>query len=77
MAECCEVIGDAGINILAGAGISSDSAAVVIVTDDAEGQRRLSIQSVFHLPCDHLKPQYCITLQVRWVSLPGVWQRMN
>ena len=37
MAECCEVIGEAGINILAGAGIASDSAAVVIVTDDADG----------------------------------------
>ena len=39
MAECCEVIGEAGINILAGAGISSDSAAVVIVTDDADGTK--------------------------------------
>ena len=42
MAECCEVIGEAGINILAGAGIASDSAAVVIVTDDAEGTMKRS-----------------------------------
>tara|TARA_A100001037_G_scaffold6413_1_gene6498 strand:+ start:943 stop:1305 length:363 start_codon:yes stop_codon:yes gene_type:complete len=39
MAECCEVIGEAGINILAGAGIASSTAAVVIVTDDAEGTK--------------------------------------
>ena len=37
MAECCEAIGDAGINILAGAGIASSNAAVVIVTDNADG----------------------------------------
>ena len=36
MAECCEVLGDAGINILAGAGIASTIAAAVIVTDNAE-----------------------------------------
>ena len=39
MAECCEVIGEAGINILAGAGIASDAAAVVIVTNDADGTK--------------------------------------
>ncbi len=37
MAECCEAIGEAGINILAGAGIASSNAAIVIVTDDADG----------------------------------------
>ena len=39
MAECCEVIGEAGINILAGAGIASGTAAVVMVTDDADGTK--------------------------------------
>ena len=37
MAECCEAIGEAGINILAGAGIASSNAAIVIVTNDADG----------------------------------------
>lgn len=35
MAECCEAIGDAGINIIAGAGLASSSAIAAIVTDDA------------------------------------------
>ncbi|MDP6324919.1 MAG: hypothetical protein QF684_05085 [Candidatus Thalassarchaeaceae archaeon] len=37
MAECCEAIGDAGINIIAGAGLASSSAIAAIVTDDAGG----------------------------------------
>jgi hypothetical protein len=35
MAECCEAIGDAGINIIAGAGLAGASAIAAIVTDDA------------------------------------------
>jgi len=34
MAECCEAIGDAGINIIAGAGLASSSAMAAIVTDE-------------------------------------------
>ena len=37
LAECCEAIGEAGINIVAGAGIASSSAAAALVTDDAVG----------------------------------------
>ena len=37
MAECCEAIGEAGINIIAGAGLASSSAMAAIVTDDADG----------------------------------------
>ena len=37
LAECCEAIGEAGINIIAGAGIASASAAAALVTDDSAG----------------------------------------
>ena len=37
MAECCEAIGNAGINILGGAGIGGSVSAAVIVTGDEEG----------------------------------------
>ncbi|MEE2759613.1 MAG: hypothetical protein VYA86_06520 [Candidatus Thermoplasmatota archaeon] len=34
MAECCEAIGDAGINIVAGAGLAGKEAVAAIVTED-------------------------------------------
>ena len=37
LAECCVALGDAGINIVAGAGIASASAAAALVTEDSEG----------------------------------------
>ena len=65
MAECCEAIGDAGINIIAGAGLatSTEAAAAALVTDDADGtsaaldeigvtytMRRLEIAVLQHTP---------------------------
>ena len=35
LAECCEAIGEAGINIIGGAGIASSTAAAVVVTMEA------------------------------------------
>ena len=37
MAECCEAIGNAGINILGGAGIGGSVSTAVIVTEDESG----------------------------------------
>ena len=36
LADCCEALGEAGINILGGAGIATSVAAIVIVTEEAE-----------------------------------------
>ena len=63
MAECCEAIGDAGINIIAGAGLAASTAVAALVTDDADGtaaaldgigvtytMRRLEIAVLEHTP---------------------------
>ncbi len=36
LADCCEALGEAGINIVGGAGIATSVAAIVIVTEEAE-----------------------------------------
>ena len=45
LAECCVALGDAGINIVAGAGIASASAAAALVTEDSEGTALTLAQS--------------------------------
>lgn len=36
LADCCEALGEAGINIIGGAGIGTSVAAAVIVTEESE-----------------------------------------